>query len=142
MSYAADGGGGGGFPTAGKEVVVHRDALRDIYKKLQADRDLYDNGAAGDPRDVADNGMVNQSALGNYPAGQGIGQSCSSAYNAIQGSYSTFLTQYQGLIDAIKQTVDNYQRAEDANTQTNTNVGDGYGSGSGSATTSSATYAG
>lgn len=141
MSYEADGGGGGGFPTAGKELVVHRDALRDIYKKLQADRDLYDNGGTGGPRDFADNAMVNHSALGNYPASRGLSQSCSQAYSTIQSSYNTFLTQYQALIDTIKQTVDNYQRAEDANTTTNRTAG-GSGSGSGSPTTSDATYAG
>jgi hypothetical protein len=140
MSYKADGGGGGGFPTAGKEIVVHRDALRDIYKKLQADRDLYDNGGSGDPRDFADHGLVNHSALGNYPASQGLSQSCTQAYNTIKGSYDTFLAQYQALIETIKQTVDNYQRAEDANMQTNRSAGGD--SGSGSATTSSATYAG
>lgn len=140
MSYQAD-VGGGGRSTGGKEIVVHRDALKDIYKQLQADRDLYDNGGSGAPRDFADNALVNQSALGDYPASRGLGQSCSTAYNSVQASYNTFLTQYQALIDTIKQTVDNYQRAEDANTQTNS-AGGGSGSGSGSATTSSATYAG
>src|SRR3954464_3377727 len=103
----------------GKKVVVHRDALKDIYKKLQADRDLYDNGGDGSPRDVADRGMVDKSALGDYPASQGLSQSCTQAYNYVQQSYDSFLQAYQGLIDSIKQTIDNYQKAEDANTQTN-----------------------
>src|SRR3954454_275697 len=115
-----DGGGGGGYPknlpSAGDHVEVDRDVLRDVAKKLQADLDGLNEWDSGSLKDLKQNdkGRVDKDALGDYKAGQDISQTFQNAYDKISATYSEFVSSYQQVINAIKQSADNYQRAEDA----------------------------
>ncbi|MCW2900796.1 MAG: hypothetical protein JWO67_3061 [Streptosporangiaceae bacterium] len=126
MAPINDGGGSypPNLPSAGKEIRVNHDALHDVYVKLQNDRDLFDKGGSGTLRDFQGSakGRVEQHHLGDYPAGQGLHQTCQNAENHIGNVYKEFLDGYQKLIDAIKRTADNHKKAEEANEQAVNNV--------------------
>jgi hypothetical protein len=110
------------LPSVGKDIVVHREELKSIYKRMQADLDLYDGWGAGSPNDFKDQADVGKDALGNYPAAQGVSTTCGNAYNHIGSTYDAFLIAYKGVIDAIKKTADNYDKAEEDNVHRTKNV--------------------
>ncbi|SRR6266545_6504331 len=118
MAREDDGGGRypRDLPSAGDQVEVDRDALRDVAKKLQADLDDLNSWNSGSLKDLQDNeqGLVPEDALGNYNAGRQIWQTFRGAYSMIGSTYGEFLTSYQQVVTAIKQTAEGYQRAEDA----------------------------
>jgi hypothetical protein len=114
-------GGGGGYPealpsTGGKGIFVNHEALHDVYKKLQADRDLFDQGGSGTLTDFQGSGKarITQDDLGNYPAAEGVHATCGNAESHVGAVYTEFLTSYQNLIDTIKRTADNHKTAEEA----------------------------
>lgn len=135
-----DGGGGGGFPRnlpdAGGEIKVNHDVLENIYKKLQADRDGYDDhGVPGTYLALTQDsvGLVGAAELGRYPAvegqggigGEGLAATTQNAYNSIGSTYQNFLTAYQGVIDAIKTSANTHKNTEDINQQNTRSVGNG-----------------
>jgi hypothetical protein len=134
----ADPGGGGGLPptlpTAREELVVHRDKLHDIARALQRDLDnLKDAGTRGSLWSLQNGGrgQVTAAELGHYPAGEQIAQTCSNAYDHIGSTYQAFLDSYQDVITAIRQSVDHYDRAEDATRDSANRRGGGSESASG-----------
>jgi uncharacterized protein YukE len=147
-----DGGGGGlprGLPSVGDEFRINADALRDIAKRLQDDLDQHKGWGSGTLNDLqyGDQGLVTDRVLGDYPAGKAISNTFEAAYNHIGDVYNNFLTSFQSVIDAIKQTADNYDRADQATEQSVNQVGAQTGGGAasssgGSPTTSSAQSAG
>jgi uncharacterized protein YukE len=147
-----DGGGGGGLPrglpSVGDEFEVNPEALKDIAKRLQDDLDQLKGWSSGTLNDLqyGDQGLVTDRELGDYPAGKAIAGTFEAAYNQVGNTYSSFLTAYQSVIDGIKQTAENYDRANQATEQTVNQVGaQNAGAASptgGSPTTSSAQSAG
>ena len=149
-----DDGGGGGLPRAlpsvGDEFEINPEALREVARRLQADLDGHKGWGSGTLNDLeyGEQGLVTQTELGNYPAGQQISRTFEAAYNQISSTYSAFLTSYQMVVDAIKQTAENYENAEQATEQSVNrisaqNSGGGAAAPSGGApTTSSAQSAG
>lgn len=115
-----DGGGGGGYPrnlpSVGDHVEVDRDALRDIAKKLQADLDELNGWNRGSYKELQQNeqSWIPDNALGDYNAGHQIAKTFDQAYSQIGNTYNQFLSSYQQVITGILQTVNGYQRAEDA----------------------------
>jgi hypothetical protein len=108
------------LPSVGKEVIVHRDKLADVAKVLRGDHDLLAGRGDGsldsfqvtvghDPK-----GLVTQIELGDYPASNGLEQTCKNAYDHISSVYSSFLDAYDGFINSLDQTAKNYNNAEDA----------------------------
>ena len=117
-----DGGGGGGLPaglpSAGDELQVDRDVLRDVAKRLHDDLQQLRGSGNGTLHDLRNNGgLVSPNALGDYPAGQGISQTFNQAYTQIGTTYESFLSTYEQVIQSIQQSVDGYQAAEDATQQ-------------------------
>jgi hypothetical protein len=123
MAPVDDGGGGGlprSLPSIGDEVMVHRDKLHDVWKTLQRDLDAlkeWGSGTLNDFQHGSKNALVTAAELGHYPAGEQIAGTCKNAYEAVGGVYNTFLTSYQDVITAIKNTAENYDRAEQATEQ-------------------------
>lgn len=115
-----DGGGGGGYPrnlpSVGDHVEVDRDALRDVAKRLQADLDELNGWHNGSLKDLQNNEQewIPENALGDYNAGQQIAKTFNQAYAQIGNTYNQFVGSYQQVITGILQTVNGYQRAEDA----------------------------
>jgi hypothetical protein len=107
------------FPQAGKELRVDRGKLKDVASALQKDMDDLNTHGPGTYNDLTngDLGLVTSDELGNYTAAQGLTTTVNNAYNVIGNTYQQFLTSYQALIDTISQTGNNYNAAEDANTQ-------------------------
>src|SRR6266545_2405857 len=116
MAPVDDGGGGGlppNLPSVGDELVVHRDKLHDVARALQRDLDdIKEAGTSGSLWSLRNQGMVTAAELGHYPAGEQIAVTCKNAYDHVGDTYDAFLTSYQDVINAIKQTADNYDRAE------------------------------
>lgn len=150
------GGGGGGLPRAlpsvGDQFEIDVEKLREIARRLQDDLDQHKGWGSGTLNDLqyGDQGLVTDRELGDYPAGEAIARTFDAAYNQIGTVYSAFLTSYQSVVDAIKQTADNYDNANQATEQAvnqvgaqNSASGGGAASSSGAAaTTSSAQSAG
>jgi hypothetical protein len=115
-----EGGGGGGYPknlpSVGDHVEVDRDALRDVAKRLQADLDELNSWNSGSLKDLQNNQeeWVPENALGEYNAGRQIAGTFNQAYTQIGNTYNGFLGSYREVIKRINDTVDGYQRAEDA----------------------------
>ena len=115
-----DGGGGGGYPrslpSAGDHVEVDRDVLRDVAKRLQADLDELNSWDSGSLKDLQNNEQewIPENSLGDYNAGRQIAGTFNQAYAQIGSTYNQFLSSYQQVITGILQTVNGYQRAEDA----------------------------
>jgi uncharacterized protein YukE len=124
-----DDGGGGGLPRAlpsvGDRFEINPEALREVARQLQADLDELKGWSSGSLNDLqyGDQGLVTQEDLGDYPAGQQIARTFEAAYNQISTTYSSFLTSYEAVVNAIKQTAENYDRAEQATEQGVNQVG-------------------
>jgi hypothetical protein len=132
-----DGGGGGGYPrslpSAGDHVEVDRDVLRDVAKRLQADLDGLNSWASGSYKDLQNNQeeWIPDNALGDYNAGHQIAKTFDQAYGQIGTTYNQFLSSYQQVITGILQTVNGYQRAEDATADAASRANTGGQSGAG-----------
>ena len=134
-----DGGGGGGYPrslpSVGDSVEVDREALRDIAKRLQADLDELNGWNNGSLKDLQNNEQewIPENALGEYNAGRQIAGTFNQAYAQIGSTYSQFVGSYQQVITGILQTVNGYQRAEDATADAASRANTGGQSGGGQA---------
>lgn len=129
------------LPSAGGEIRVNHEVLKDVHKKLLADYDELDkHSTTGSLKwfQAGDRGLVGAAELGRYPAAeQVVAMTCKNAYNQIGATYSSFLAAYDNLIKALKRSADNHGEAEQASTQSANNVYRG-----GSPTTSDSSYAG
>jgi hypothetical protein len=110
----------GGLPPAQLPGIAadagwHIDKLRTAARLLQQDLDNLRSS-------VQLPGEVSQADLGEYPAAQGLHETCKNAHEVIGSTYTTFLQQYEALIRTITTTADNYGKADDATRQAATNV--------------------
>lgn len=120
MSYKDNGGSGGApqqLPGANKELKVDPDVLKSVAKKMQQDLDDLNSWTPGSYNHFkqGDVAILTPDELGDYPGGHGISRSCKNAYDAVDSTYSQFLTAYDQVIKAIKKSADNHANAEDAN---------------------------
>jgi uncharacterized membrane protein len=100
---------------------------------LQTDLDELNGWVSGSLKDFQDNeqGRVTEDALGNYNAGRQIARTFDAAYTQVGSTYSAFLTSYQQVITALRQTTQGYQHAEDATADAATRANQGGQSGGG-----------
>lgn len=109
------------------QIEVDRDALRDIARRLQGDLDDLKGTGRGSLQDLQGDGLVSADALGDYPAGREIAQTFHSAYAQIGRHYAELVTSYEGVIDRLMTTINNYENAEDATAATVNQVRPGVG---------------
>jgi hypothetical protein len=141
MQMAADGGGGAypkDLPTTSGESRVNHEVLKDVHRILAADLKELEGSGYGTVRYLQDGerGRLSSNELGTFPAAagstgmDGLVGTCTNAYTQIGSVYSSFVTAYGNLVQALKNSADGHAEAERTNRQTMNNVGQNVSGGS------------
>ncbi|XVQ11675.1 hypothetical protein ACQP1W_03565 [Spirillospora sp. CA-255316] len=90
---------------------MDHDQLKTIANRLQEDLDRLRDARWKEALD--DFGDPGKAAIGDYSAGHGLANTTRSAQTAISTTYDTFLTAYQNVITALRDSEKNTRNADD-----------------------------
>ncbi|ACY96210.1 hypothetical protein [Thermomonospora curvata] len=105
-----------------EEIQIAPGKLRDLATELEKDLDKLKKGHHAEniqeysPKDYA---------FGDYDAGQSLYVSVRNGRDRISETFQTFIEAYEQLIESLRRSADNYERAEDANKRNVGGVGGG-----------------
>nr|BFE32801.1 hypothetical protein GCM10010200_050520 [Actinomadura rugatobispora] len=99
------------LPQAGKEIKMDHDQLKTIANRLQEDLDRLRDARWKEA--LEDYGNPGQPAIGDYSAGHGLHNTTKTAQTAIGSTYDQFLTAYQNVITALRDSEKNTRNADD-----------------------------
>jgi len=112
---APDPGNRGGYPRnlpqAGREIKMDHDQLKTIANRLQEDLDRLRRARWKEA--IEDYGNPGQDAIGDYSAGKGLHNTTKSAQSAIGSTLDQFLTAYDNLITALRNSEKNTRNADE-----------------------------
>ena len=100
--------------TGGKEIGVHHDTLKDIADKLEKDLRALKNLRYDDK---VEDDSPSEASLGKYTAGRSLYGTVSAAKMQIGNTYSQFITAYESVIQAIRNSEKTHRDADDKSKQ-------------------------
>jgi hypothetical protein len=103
---------------AGGQFRVNRDALMQVANQMAGDLSTLQNTL-----NTLNSGGAGGATLGGWPTADGLGNNAGQAYYGISTFTQNLSTVHDQVIGYLRQTVTNYQDAEDSTTAAANNVG-------------------